>query len=59
MESSSGLDEALARMISYEQNAAKALEEISGTCGRSYAYQAYEFIELHYSDSNLSLQDVV
>ncbi len=58
MESASGLDEALARMLSYEQNAAKALEEISGSSSRSYAYQAYEFIETHYSDSNLSLQDV-
>ncbi len=52
------LSEALGILSAYLQEAAECLERFGGTGMKSCAYRAHEYIQQHYADSNLSLQEV-
>lgn len=58
MVKASFMEQAVLVLGAYFREAAELLDRNSGSGSRSFAYQAMEYIEKNYADSNLSLQQV-
>lgn len=52
------LSEAAEELLAYLCSAAECLERETGSSSRAYAYQAMEYMEANFGDSNMSLQSV-